>query len=97
MSDHDVQLALNAMELMLQDGVLTVGNLKPWQERFDAAMASAERGPGWAVIAERSHLLGRRVDLAMAGLLADRDAIRREMSLMALGARALRGYNPGRG
>jgi hypothetical protein len=96
MSDQDVRLALDDMERMLQEGALTAGNLKPWQERFDAAMASAERGPGWAEIAERAHFLGRRVDLALAGVLADRDAIRKEMRLMAVGGRALKGYKPAR-
>jgi len=94
MSDQDVHLALDAMERMLQDGVLTAGTLKLWQERFDAAMASAQRGLGWAEIAERAHSLGRRVDLALAGVLADRDAIRKEMRLMAMGKRALKGYTP---
>ena len=94
MSDQDVCLALDAMERMLQDGILTVGTLKPWQVRFEAAMASAERGPGWAEIAERSHLLGRQVDLALVGVLADREAIQREMRLLALGGRAIKGYKP---
>ena len=96
MSDQDVCLALDAMEQLLQDGDLSAGTLKPWQEQFDAAMASAERGPGWAEIAERSHLLGRRVDLALAGVLADLEAIRREMCLMAIGDRAIKAYQPAR-
>jgi len=94
MSDQDVCRALDAMEQMLQGGTLTAGTLEPWQEQFDAAMRSAERGPGWAEIAERSHLLGRQVDLALAGVLADREAIRQEMRLMAVGGRAIKGYNP---
>ena len=96
MSDQDVNLALDAMEGMLQDGVLTAANHKPWQERFEAAMGSAERGSGWAEIAERSHLLGRRVDLALAGVLADREAILLEMRQLTLGGRAIKGYQPPR-
>ena len=96
MSDQEVRLALDAMERMLQDGVWSAGTLEVWRERFDAAMASAERGPEWAEIANRSRSLSRRLDLALTGVLADRDAIRREMSLMAVGGRALKGYKPSR-
>jgi hypothetical protein len=95
MSDQEVCRALDAMEQMLRDGSVTVtAVLKPWQERYDAAMASAHRGPGWAEIAERAHYLGRRVDSVLAGALADRDAIQKELRLMAMGRRALKGYKP---
>ena len=94
MSNRDVVLALDAMERMLDAGEVHPPGLEPWQARFDAAMASAERGPDWAAIAQRSHALGRRVDLALAGAMAERDAIRKELHLMARGSRALRGYSP---
>ncbi len=96
MSDQDVVGALDAMERMLQEGDLTPGRLTPWQAQFDAALASAERGAGWDGIAQRSQLLGRRVDLALAGALADRDAIKRELHLMVQGRRALKDYQPAR-
>jgi hypothetical protein len=94
MSDREVVLALDAVEHLLHTGDLASGTLAAWQERFDAAMATAERGPGWAMIAQRSHLLGRRMDLALAGVLAERDAIGRELRLLARGGRALKGYKP---
>jgi hypothetical protein len=94
MSNQDVVLALDAMERMLQEGVLTASTLKPWQEQFDAAMASAERGQSWAEITERCHYLGRRVDLVLVGVLADREAIRKALHLMTVGKRALKGYKP---
>ena len=97
MSDQDVVLALDAMERMLQEGDLAPGTIESWRERFDAAMAAAERGPDWAAIAQRSHLLGQRLNLVLAGVLADREAIRKELGLMAKGGRALRGYKPDRG
>lgn len=97
MSDQDVILALDAMERILQEGDMAAGVLASWRERFDAAMASAERGPGWEAIAQRSHLLGKRLNLALAGVLADRDAIRKKLNLIARGGRALQGYKPDRG
>jgi hypothetical protein len=96
MSDQDVVIALDAMERMLQHGEMTGGSLAPWQAQFDAAVASAERGPGWADIAQRSQLLGRRVDLALAGVLADRDLLKKRLHLLAVGGRALKGYSPGK-
>jgi len=97
MSNGDVVQALDAMERMLQAHDLTPSTLAPWQVRFDAAVASAERGPGWAEIAQRSRLLGRRVDSELAGALAERDAILKELRLLATGNRALKGYLPGQG
>jgi hypothetical protein len=94
MSNQDVILALDLMERMLHEGDLTASALARWQERFDAAMASAEREPGWAVIAERSHVLGQRLGLTLAGVLADRDAVQRKLRLMAKGGRALKAYKP---
>jgi len=94
MSDQDVVRALDDMERMLEVRDLSSRTLAAWQERYDAAMASAERGPGWAEIAQRSHLMSRRVDLALVGVLADREAVRKELQLMAMGRRALRGYSP---
>ena len=97
MSDQDVIQVLDAMERMLQEHDLSASSLTPWQARFDAAMASAERGPGWAQIAQRSRLQGRRVESELAGALADRDAIQKELRLVATGNRALKGYLPGQG
>ena len=94
MSDQDVIRALDEMERMLHENDLRPRTLGPWQERYDAAKASAERGPGWAAIAQRSKLLARRVDLVLAGVLADRDAVKRELTLLAQGGRALKGYKP---
>ena len=97
MSDRDVILALDVVEHLLQTGDLANGTLAAWQARFDAAMATAERGPGWAMIAQRSHLLGRRMDLALAGAMAERDTIQRELRVLARGGRALQGYKPATG
>ena len=95
MSDEDVVQALDDMERMLEVGDMSSCALEAWQKRYDAAMASAERGQSWAEIARRSLLLSRRVDLALVGVLADREAVRKELQLMAMGRRALSGYAPG--
>ena len=92
MSDQDVVTALDAMEVMLQEGRFPVSEMAAWQARYDAAKASAERGPGWEAIAERSRLMAKRLDLALAGVLADRDRVQRELRLLAKGGRALKGY-----
>jgi len=94
MSDQDVVHALESLERMMQAGDLDADTLASWRERFDAAMASAERGPGWAAIADRAHIMGKRLDLAIVELSIRRDAIKEELNLQAVGGRALKGYKP---
>jgi hypothetical protein len=36
------------------------------------------------------------VDLALAGVLADRDLLKKRLHLLAVGGRALKGYSPGK-
>jgi hypothetical protein len=94
MSDQAVVQALDDMERMLEVQDLSTSTLAAWQKRYDAAIASAERGSGWAEIAQRSRHLSRRLDLALVGLLADQEAVRKRLHLITVGRRALRGYAP---
>jgi hypothetical protein len=94
MSDLDVIRALDAMERLLQEQDLPLEVLPEWQKTYAAAMASADRGPGWDVIMDRAHALGKRLDQAADTLSVKRDEIKRELDLKALGSRALKGYKP---
>jgi len=94
LSDLDLVAALDAMELLLQGGALEPEVVAAWQERFDTALASADRGPGWASLVTRAHALATRVDAAALPLAEQRDQMRKELALQAQGVRALRGYRP---
>jgi hypothetical protein len=96
MSDRDVIEALDAMEWILESKDVSARTFAAWQTQWNAAIASAERGPGWAEIAQRARLMSKRVDLAMVGVMADRDAVSKKLHQIAAGRRALKGYAPAR-
>ncbi|HWQ07979.1 MAG TPA: hypothetical protein VN436_02690 [Holophaga sp.] len=96
MSDREVVAALEAMERMLQQsGPLESKALAEWRKGFDAAVATAERGPGWAEIAGRAHALAGLLDAAAAGMTVQKNALLRRLNLQATGSRALKAYRPG--
>lgn len=93
MSDADLVRILDDLERLLQ-GDLEPELISEWQKRFDAELASADRGPGWPQIVERAHGLAHRLDTT-AGALSDQlDQVRKELALQAQGERALKGYKP---
>jgi hypothetical protein len=94
MSNRDVVEALDEIERILQEEDLTANTLASWRERFDGAMASAERGPGWVEIADRAHRLGKQADQLISRLSKERDAMKKELGMQAVGSRALKGYKP---
>jgi hypothetical protein len=55
MSDQEVIGALDELERMIRESDLDLngGEIASWRERFDAVVATAERGPGWDDIANR--------------------------------------------
>lgn len=95
MSDQEVITALEAMEQMLLRGdPVEPQVLADWRKDFDAAVATAERGPAWAEIVARAHRLAGQVDTAAETLSVRRDELRRQLSLQNQGARALQAYKP---
>lgn len=94
MSDSEVVAALEAMEQLLRGGFVEPEILAAWQQQFDAALASAERGTGWSPIVARARDLAGRLDAAAELLASQRDQLRKELDLQAQGARALKGYRP---
>ncbi len=94
MSDQDVVRALDAMEQMLLEGRFAADQVASWSARFDAAKASAERGPGWPEISGRCANLRKRLDQAVAEYSRQRDEIGRQLHQVMAGGRALRGYKP---
>ena len=94
MSDSDVISALDAMERLLQSAPVEPETLAAWQQRFEAALATAERGDGWPDIVARAHGLSGQLDSAANILSRQRDGLRKELGLQAQGVRALKGYRP---
>lgn len=95
MSNQEVAAALEAMERMLrQSGQLDSKALVEWRKGFDAALATAERGPGWGEIVARAHALAGLMDAAAVGLTAEKNTLLRRMKLQATGTRALKAYRP---
>ena len=95
MSDREVLAALEAMEqLLLRQDPVESEALAGWRKTFDEAVATAERGPDWAEIVARAHLLAKRVDAATETLSVRRDELRTELNLQSQGIRALQAYKP---
>lgn len=96
MSDQAVANALDDLERLLAEPLERMDGerIGQWHERFRAAVAGAQRGPGWAALVERAHDLGRRLDQVLGQALSQRDALRRELDAGGQGARALKAYRP---
>jgi len=94
MSDGAVQAAIQAMEAWLADpdSALDGTALEAWNRDFRAAMAGAEKGPGWQELVARAHRLAEQVEGRRRAVEAQRDAIRLELEQQAQGGRALKGY-----
>jgi hypothetical protein len=94
MSDAGVLLEIERMETWIQDPRSMPGpdELGAWNRALQAALASAERGPGWPALVTRAHALGARVQDCTALLGAERDQIHTVLEAQERGGRALRGY-----
>ncbi len=94
MSDRAVAEALDDMEAAL--GAATVPTpeaLAQWRLRFDAAVTTAERGPGWDGLVVRAQELSERLRHLSLALAERRDEVRRELEHQAAGNRALKSYS----
>ena len=94
MSDLRLSELLDELERALAGGEVEGGALAAWRGRFDACLASAERGAAWPELVARAHALARRLDAEADRLSEVRDRLRQEMALQDQGSRALKGYRP---
>ena len=94
MSDAEVCAAIEALEAWVADAAapLEPAFLADWNGRFQAAVATAERGAGWEGLLARAHRLAGQVALRQAAAEEQREAIRTELRQQEQGSRALRGY-----
>lgn len=96
MSDVRVREALLEMEAWLADPAQSFETLDlgTWNEAYQAAVAGAERGPGWEGLVALAHSLGEQLEARLTDLECERDAVKLELGTFARGDRALRGYRP---
>ena len=94
MSDAAVRAAIQAMEAWLADPERALDEvaLEAWNRDFRAAVAGAEKGPGWPELVARGHRLAERVESRRQAVAAQRDAVRLELEQQVQGDRALKGY-----
>lgn len=94
MSDAGVRAALEQMEAWLADEnwVPEVGALAQWDAEFQAALAQAEKGPGWSSLMERAMAAGHGLEARTLVVAVTRDQVRKELESYERGHRALKGY-----
>lgn len=97
MSDQALRACLEDMESILSQEPfpLDPDALDAWQARFDAALATAEKGSGWDTIRSRAAEVHHRLMARLALLESERNQVRAELALGVQGSRALKGYAPG--
>ena len=97
MSDGAVRTALEQMEAWLADPAWDhdPDGLAEWNTGFLAALATADRGPGWEGLVARCHVLGHELELRTVPMEFERDRLKAELELQGRGNRALRGYGTG--
>jgi hypothetical protein len=94
MSDLRVRAAIEQMEAWLADP-----NWKPdpealaqWNAAFQAALAQAEKAPGWPDLIGRAHVAGQLLEARSVVVAEARDQVRAELEAQERGTRALKGY-----
>jgi len=97
MSDQDVVAVLDRLEQLLEAPGGPQEALEPqavaqWQETFDRALATAQRGPRWPEIRLRAKTLKARLDQRVDALRDAQRVIQGELEQGARGRRALAGY-----
>ena len=94
MSDGAVRRAVEQMEGWLDDPAWAPDAqvLAVWDAEFRAALAQAEKAPGWEALVARAHGAGRRLEGRAAALAEDCKRVKAELEAQGRGARALRGY-----
>jgi len=94
MSDGQVQAVIAQMEAWLADAGWDPEPeaMELWNQQFEEAVATAERGPGWAELVRRSHEVGARVEQRTQPMVMKLKELQAELGAQAKGSRALQGY-----
>lgn len=94
MTNGQVIALLDQMEAWLEDPTWEPETepLAEWTDRFNAALAAADRGQGWEAVRERCHSIRRRLEQRLKTVMEARDLLRTELESQDRGARALKGY-----
>lgn len=94
MSDRAVRAAIERMEAWVGDAGWEPEPeiLEAWNAEYRAALATAEKDPGWAELVDRAHALGQKLEARLAGITALRNDIKAELDAQERGNRALAGY-----
>ncbi len=94
MSDVRVRGAIEQMEAWLADSnwKQEAEALAQWNAEFQAALAQAEKAPGWPELVGRAHAAGLLLEARITGVAEARDGVRAELEAQAQGNRALKGY-----
>jgi len=96
MSDDAVKNLILEMENYLRETEMPDSDfITEWNARFHAAVDAADRGPDWKDVVGRAHALGEAIQKRIGGLNYERDQMRQELGVQAIGQRALKGYSAG--
>jgi len=82
MSDLDVLRAIEEMERRLRAGQRSMDphSVQEWQIRFQAAVASAERGSGWARIVQKAQVVQGILEQRLIQIVVDKEAAKYGMT-----------------
>lgn len=97
MRPSSFKASLDQMERWLDDPSWTAepGEVAAWEVEYRVALEEARGGPDWASLRERAHVLGRRLEEKLRGVISERDALKAELDGQAQGRRALKAYRSG--
>jgi hypothetical protein len=91
-SGTEVDRLLDQLEAILAAELPEAEAIATWKAAFDAAVARADRGPGWEKVLVRADALGTRLQGCIQGLQVRMARLTEEASVQDAGARALKGY-----
>jgi hypothetical protein len=93
MSDAVSSLILDLENYLKETEIPDTDYIAEWNEKFRAALETAEKGPDWKSIVDRAHALGDVIQKRIGGLNYERDQMLDQMNLQTSGQRALKGYS----
>jgi len=98
MSDAELLKVIEEMEAHLRTRCFSMDSraVQDWQRKFQAAVASAERGQDWPAIVQKAQLVQSTLEQTLAEVVAGRDAFKREVEGWAKGNRVFGTYRHGR-
>ena len=97
MSNAGVQAALEEMETWLSDPTWEPEpeSLTQWNNRYQKALAQADKAEGWPRLADKAHALGQLLEDRLPPLVQLRNEIKTELKALESGNRAMLGYGAG--